>query len=407
MPNRISNTKSALVALSFLVLGCVSTSAEAQRLRFPSTVSSGPTTAYVPFKSGAVASAPAPYQPYQSITVNQPVVGQPTFGQPGVTLQGIQPAPAAPTFDPYASPGMQLTQPIATPAPTGFGAPALPSIAGQYHYTDPNCQPGVYQRFLQQVRVRNTWLGGSGGSTTEMDINTTEVDGTFMIPFFYLKDPFLLTPGFAVHFLGGPDGAAGSDMPARLYDAYLDLGWQPVITQWLRADLGIRTGIYSDFEKWDSDSVRILGRGLAVWSHSSTMEFRAGVVYLDRLGTKLLPAGGVVWMPGGPNGDMRWEFLFPNPKFSQRLTYFGTWDVWWYLAAEYGLGMWALQRGGTTDRVDINDLRAIVGLEWTTVSGVKGFVEGGYVFNRELDFASNVGDVDLDATFMLRGGIIF
>ena len=402
---------SALAALTITFVGSFTGSTEAQRLRFPPSASVSPTTTYVPFQSTS--------QPYRSITANQPVF---MASQPAVTLGVPQPALGGPpTFDAYAPTGGAVNQPafqqpyvqqpyVQPGTTTGLGwggAAPFPSSTGQYQFIQPNGTYGSVPRFLQQARGRYTWLNGGGGSTTELGINTIEVDGTFIFPLFYMKDPFLLTPGFAVHFL---DGLATHDLPDEFFDAYVELGWQPVMTQWLKADLAVRVGVYSDFQKWNDDSLRILGRGLAIWSHSSTMEFRAGLIYLDRLKTKLLPAGGVVWMPGGPNGDIRWDFLFPNPKFSQRLTYFGTWDLWWYIAGEYGMGSWAFQSttlfgGATAGQADINDLRLIAGLEWTTVSGIKGFVEAGWVFNRE--FYTGGTNIDLKDTLMLRGGVTF
>lgn len=399
MPNNRISLTSALVALTLLTVALSAKPSEAQRLRFPS---SSPTTTYVPFKT----------EPLQAVAAKQPIF---VANQPNVSLGGIQPI-GAPTFDAYANPGAMTTQPVVqplvqpAPAPSWGGGTTWPSATGQYQFMQPDGTYGSVPRFLQQFRIRHTWINGTGGSPTKMGVNTTEVDGTFLVPFFYLKDPFLITPGFAVHFLEGPAAVdPDQQMPARLYDAYVQLGWQPVITQWLKADLAVRAGVYSDFEKYDNQAIRVLGHGYGVWSHSATTEFRAGVIYLDRLGVKILPAGGVTYMPGGPNGDTRWDFLFPNPKFSWRLRYFGTWDVWWYVAGEYGQGAWAIQRSvpAGTDEVEYRDYRLITGLEWTTVSGIKGFVEAGWVFGRELEYRSAMGNTDLSDTFMLRGGITF
>lgn len=406
-------TSLLVAAFTALIVGSLSEQAEAQRLRFPTSASASPTTTYVPFQNGA--------QPYQSITANSPIFMAAAPGAPGVTLGSPQPfVNSPPTFDAYAQPGGMATQPYVqqpytqpglAPAPaTGWGANPIPSATGQFQFVQPNGVYATVPRFLQQMRVRHTWLKGSGGSATKMGMNSTEVDGTFLFPLFYLKDPFLLTPGFAVHFTEGPVGNdPAANLPSRLYDAYVDLGWQPVMTQWLKADLGIRVGAYSDFQTYTSKAWRILGRGMAVWSHSNTMEFRAGVMYLDRVSLKLIPAGGVIWMPGGPQGDIRWDFLFPNPKFSQRLTYLGTWDLWWYIAGELGGGSWSMQRMTpvTVDEVEYQDYRLITGLEWTTVSGVKGFIEAGWAFSRELKYQSGAGNVSLGDTFMLRGGVTF
>ncbi|REJ65872.1 MAG: hypothetical protein DWQ31_16375 [Planctomycetota bacterium] len=422
MPNNRLKLSSALVALVSLIGVWGSASAEAQRLRFPTLADSSSNTAYVPFRNQPSLAAGQPFFGNQPLFGNQPqavTVNQPPFqaGPPTVTLPGIQPLGTPGTLDQYATPGATTAPQFVQPGAPGLGlgppmfgttGRALPSATGQYLFAQPNGTYGSVPRLLQQVRLRHTWLNADGQSPTELGINTSEIDGTFIFPFFYLKDPLLLTSGFAIHLFEGPVGDDPmAALPGQLYDAYGELGWQPIIAQWLRADLAVRVGAYSDFEKVNSESIRVLGRAIAIWSHSSTLEFQAGVIYLDRVGIKLLPAGGVVWMPGGPNGDMRWDILFPNPKLAQRLTYFGTWDVWWYVAGEYGGGSWSLGRDTGQDEVEYEDLRLLVGLEWTTVSKIKGFVEFGWAFDRQLNYRSLMGNTDLDDTFLLRGGVIF
>jgi hypothetical protein len=48
----------------------------------------------------------------------------------------------------------------------------------------------------------------------------------------------------------------------------------------------------------------------------------------------------------------------------------------------------------------------MAGLEWIGHLSLKGFVEGGYVFNRKLRYQSGEGNMDPEPTFMVRGGIL-
>ncbi len=61
--------------------------------------------------------------------------------------------------------------------------------------------------------------------------------------------------------------------------------------------------------------------------------------------------------------------------------------------------------------MDINQINVGGGLEWTSQTGMRGFVEAFYVFNRELVFASSfptaTGIVPLDDAIMVRGGISY
>ena len=60
--------------------------------------------------------------------------------------------------------------------------------------------------------------------------------------------------------------------------------------------------------------------------------------------------------------------------------------MWSYIANEFGGGAWTIQRAdGTSDRIDINDIRVSGGIEWTGPRGLTGFVEAGFVFNDWLD----------------------
>ena len=51
-----------------------------------------------------------------------------------------------------------------------------------------------------------------------------------------------------------------------------------------------------------------------------------------------------------------------------------------------------IARKGRVDLVTYDDFRAALGLEFKRCSGVTGFVEGGYAFERHLYYASNIPD---------------
>jgi len=139
---------------------------------------------------------------------------------------------------------------------------------------------------------------------------------------------------------------------------------------------------------------------------TNELQVQFGVVYLDRNKIKLLPAGGVVWTP---NPDSRYEFLFPNPKLAHRWTTVGTTEVWYYLSGEYGDGAWTITReDGSHDSVDYNDIRVALGLETISTANLRGFVEGGFVFDRQIFYRSGIpGQFNPSDTVMVRAGISF
>jgi hypothetical protein len=314
---------------------------------------------------------------------------------PPATLEGtIQ--PLDPNWDPYAQPGYQA--PALLPQEGGvYGQPG--AVYGQPQGAGPGVAPG--ERLLQQITGEWTWIDGGG---EEFDLNTVEISGTLSVPFYYGVAPLLLTPGAAVHFLDGPKPPLGPDLPPRVYDAYVDVGWRPQITQWLAVDVGVRPGVFSDFEDFESESFRIKGRGLAIFTVSPRAQIVAGVIYLDRIKVKLLPAGGLIWMP---DEDSRYEILFPRPKLAQRITTYQNIDVWAYLAGEYGGGSWSVEDVPGSDAFDYNDLRVAVGLELISFTGMRGHFEFGYVFDREIVFDGPTADFKPDDALMLRAGIIY
>ena len=338
-----------------------------------------------------------------------PYQGDATFAAPpagGAALDGTILDGSAQGWDPYGNPNYSHQQQPGV-FPQAAGGDGYPGR--QYIYVMPDGTVIRLPRLLQRLRGSHTWVGGDSGLDVEW--HTTEVDGTFGFPFLWTNTPLFLTPGIAAHFVDGPDATPGafSDLPDSLFDAFLDVGWQPQITPQFGVDLGVRVGVYGEWDEINDDSIRVMGRGLAIFTSSPQFEWRIGVIYVDRLDVKILPAGGLIWTP---NPDWRWEVIFPQPKLAWRVTTIGLTDWWFYVAGEYGGGQWTLERffsppAPVTDTVDYSDLRVILGLEWIRNKRLRGNVEVGYVFNREVQYRSGVGNFDPDDTFMVRMEVAF
>jgi len=400
--------------------------AQGQRLQFASQAPS--TTPYsAPAATTTTPPPPATYAPpvANPYTSGAPIGGSYTTPAPITGTYGATtpPATTAP-WDPYAPQSSMQILPappalpysgttaappsIFTPTPGYPGQPATPPAA-YGGYIQPNGAIAQPQRLRQQILFEATWLAGSGGS--ELGVTDLEINATFLFPFMGGRLPLYVTPGFAVHYWNGPDSASFTsvpppELPPRTYDAYVDFGWKPVISNWLSADLGVRVGIYSDFEKVETDAIRTIARGLGIITISPTTQIALGVVYLDRINIKLLPAFGLIWRP---SPDARYDIIFPQPKLAHRLSTVGYTEWWVYVAGELGGGSWHFQRAnGQDDAYDYNDLRLILGLEWKnqSVPGLGGYFEVGYAFNREIEYVSNPG-FDPDDTVMLRGGVTF
>lgn len=309
----------------------------------------------------------------------------------GAAGTAVQPPPA--TWDPYATP-------CGTPSALLPQDPYFQSVA-------PPVTMATMQKFIQHIDLDYHWFAGHNGQTTheELGINDVELSCTFAVPIFRnAATPLLITPGFAVHYWEGPlsvpPPTPPPDLPAQTYDAYLDAAWNPQVNEFFGGELSFRIGVYSDFNKWTTEAIRYMGKGMAVIKLSPSFKLKAGVWYLDRDVVKILPAGGICWTP---NPDVYFDILFPNPKMGKRLTTWGTTEWWLYASGDYGGGTWQITRGnglnpnpytpntnGMTDLFDYNDIRVAIGLEFKTPKQLQGMFEVGGAFSREVVYKSQL-----------------
>ena len=285
--------------------------------------------------------------------------------------------------------------------PLGIGAPNNPLVS---------VIPAEYQRLIDSIFVGYTWLEGDDG-IHQLQMYEVELATSFVFPAgytTYVPLELRTTPGFVFHFLDGPDVAPPRNLPPQLYSVYLDNIWNPQITNRLFAHINTRIGVYSDFSAFNKETIRMTGSGLAVLRISPQLKIKGGVEYLDRVKVKLLPAGGVYWEP---NPQTRLDLYFPRPKLSRFLKHVGYAEVWWYVGGEYGGGSWTIEQlGGIDDQIDINDIRLFGGLRFTMPTGLEGFFEAGFVWNREVRYshvAPGLKKLALDDTAMIRAGLVW
>jgi hypothetical protein len=285
----------------------------------------------------------------------------------------------------FADPNIQQSAPQEIPEAQPPVVPQLP----------PGAKPGV----LQRVKFINTWLSGRSGD--DLEFFDTELMVSLGFPFPTVESPLVVTPGFGAHFLDGPDAP---DMPAQVYDAYLDLLWKKPLTPELSIDVAITPGWYSDFEQSNSDALRIGGRIIGFYTLSPFTKFVLGAAYLDRDDVSVLPIGGVVWTP---TDDWRLELVFPKPRIAYRSGCDGEFAWWWYLSGEFGGGSWAIRReAGFDDVANYSDWRLMLGQELKRGLDSIFWAEIGYVFSRELSYNSGLpAEVMPPETVMLRVGV--
>jgi hypothetical protein len=277
-------------------------------------------------------------------------------------------------------------------------APATPSPV------EPQLPPGVRNGVFQKLLFDATWLapGGSQG----MGDNDLELRGIFALPCPTINSPLVITPGYGIQYLQGPQYA---DLPPRLEDGYIDFRWLSQVTPQLGLDLAITPGVFSDFQQASSKAFRLPGHGAAAWTWNATTKFVLGAAYLDRPDVELIAIGGVIWTP---NDETTFDLVFPHPKISRRIYWGGQYDDktqdWAYVAGEFTGDAWAIRRAdGRDDQVVLSDYRAILGVERKVLGGVSSRFEIGYVFGRRIRYSSDTPDFHPTDTVMLRGGLTY
>ncbi|MCR9295120.1 MAG: hypothetical protein NXI32_20575 [bacterium] len=408
---------------------------------YPSTSGSGfdpyaSTTTTAPMIGGPVSSVPPtavygnpayPNQPYGAPALPPPSMTGPGYGytNPFGAPPSLPPTMPAPTGAPptaYGQPGVYpspYANPYAGPA-SPYGTPNVlfpqASTSTADWYNNLGTQSMVYGapptssdiiKFNQGPRFRWSYIFGDDAPDA-LAINDMDVSMAFVYPSCCTGQPIYFLPAFSLHLWSGPKPPSTGDLPPSAYSAFLDTGWQSNPADIWGAELGLRVGVFTDFDTLTSDSLRVMGRAIGRVGLTPRLTGKLGVIYLDRNSIKMLPAGGLLWQP---NPNTRIDFFFPEPKLTSYLTTAGDKDMWWYVGGFYGGGSWTIRRANSAlDSIDINDIRLVLGLEFGRNEAIRlgrrnAFVEIGYVFDRELLYRNSPQDnLDLQDTIMLRAG---
>ncbi|MBR0237475.1 MAG: hypothetical protein IJQ39_05250 [Thermoguttaceae bacterium] len=369
-----------------------------------------------------------------SYIIPNPVYSQtpppaPPVLDPSVSTYGTAPCNSSalpfpgPSFDPYA-------------ASSGYSQSPYSSDLGYNYYYNTN--PGAcntspqqtnYQKFIDAWLVRVLWMPG-GQKEKKLGLTQLELNATFAFPLcFDPKNSLKVTPGFTFNWWnsdcrklmpipdavdpdsGDPDYYVLQAMHSkRTYDAYLDFGWAPQLSDWISVDLGVRIGVYSDFHTVRGNAIRLTGHAVGNFRISQTWEARLGIDYINRVQDKILPVVGAVWT--SPDGTMKLEAVFPYPKFSQKLPLADARnELWWYVRGEYGGGTWNVYTGLDSPyekftNVSYNDVRLAIGLDFEFINNIHGFFEVGGAFNRKVQY-QHTAKFSLGDSFFLSGGLYF
>ena len=329
---------------------------------------------------------------YAPVLVAQNTSAAPATITPTIPSSPLAPSPIAPTtpltsIDPYVVPSGSSPFSWAgalrtSPSPTGSAQNIYSGNMDQFF-------PETYQamrRFREATSVNFTYIpAGSKNEGNYFGVNEFDLRMQLGFPCRFIPNSgpgstgpgfFYIAPGASLLWWDGPDVGNPGFSPNG-FGASLDVGMTPQFNETFALDAWFRLGVFSDFNKTNSDSLRYQGRVVGMFNVSRQFRIVAGVLYADRVRIKLLPTGGVIWTP---REDIMLRLTFPNPKLSMRLYNAGRAEWWGYLQGDYGGGSWTIDGVKT----DYNDIRIGLGVEFETLTRVGGFFEVGGAFNREI-----------------------
>ncbi|SFI74512.1 hypothetical protein SAMN05421753_1126 [Planctomicrobium piriforme] len=302
-------------------------------------------------------------------------------GAPGYPMQTQDPF-AAGAVGPYASPapGGIYTRGINGPQPVRFGWSNrydVSFIPGQNAQTPATGNFEVFGVDIEKIHTKPIW-----GNWT-----------------------WAMGPQFSYRSWQGPgDGITPTtDLPGSVYRLGLDMVLRtPTVNGWTM-ELGFDPSIASDFRSsLNRDAVLLDAHAVAFWQINPKWTIAAGVLYWDRVDNILLPYAGVIWTP---NDIWELRLIFPKPRISAFLgTPMGV-PTWLYVGAEYHVEAYQVKPKlfAEDTRVQLADWRVTGGLKFET-GWLTSFIEGGYVFDRQVDYKSIGSDFDVDNGFIGRIG---
>lgn len=304
----------------------------------------------------------------------------------------VAPAPAAPTYiqDPLMGQPMLGGYDILTDSSLGFGA------VGPQPY-----------KFGWTSRYDVGWIPQQSTSNGLGNFGVFEANGAWRYANPLLTPNMILawTPEFNYRGWSGPDLV---DLPAHVYRFASDIELStPANAPW-SIQLGFTPALVTDFSsRPNGDAFNWDGRGVLFYRASPQWMFAFGAAYWDRVNQYIIPYAGVVWTP---SDQFELRLMFPKARASYLLGN-NLWGggVWLYGAVEYNVEAYQIglvSPSGENERIELADYRAVIGLR-SEGQGVTGFIEGGWVFAREVNFAHGTPDFDVGSGFIGRLGIRF
>lgn len=203
---------------------------------------------------------------------------------------------------------------------------------------------------------------------------------------------------FGAKWLNGPNI---TDLPPQLFNILLNFGAGIDINNRLAIDGMISPGWYTDFSNKGVDAFRLPWHFVTYHKMDDDWRWVLGVTDLSRKDIRYLPVVGMVYAPTG--GDVRLDLVFPKPRVAWRYAQAGQIEQWFYINGELGGGSWAISRADRSyDTVTYRDYRLIAGLETRHEDGAASRIEVGWIFDRSVQYRSDIGNYSPQDSLMIR-----
>lgn len=339
-----------------------------------------------------------------------PVLPVPTvpFGSPGVLpMSATVPQTSAPlvpnnglpsTWNAFSPPQQTFSDPFApggpaaapyapyTPYGGGNGAPyglnsILPGAGGSFSTFGTN-QPEPF-RMGWQNQLELEWIpetGTDSGAAGNIEQYGVDYEGSFTGP---------LLPGWVVTWTNqfrhrGWDGPASNPgLPGRGFRFGWDLALETSLPGPVSWQFGVTPSINSDLDaSLGSEAWQIDGRIIMLAQLNQYWSLMLGAAYWDRVSDRVIPHVGLLYR------DDFWDvkLTFPEAEVALFLGNEAQWSKWMYVRGEYHVEAFQVSTGGGgRDEVELEDIRLLLGFRMKAPT-YTWFLEGGWVFDREVDY---------------------
>lgn len=261
-------------------------------------------------------------------------------------------------------------------------------------------------RFGHTSRLDVIWMpdsqvdSGAGGPVGDFGEFGVDFDLAYAAPF---MPGWILTTTkeFRLRNWSGPVGTAG--LPGSAFRFGLDFALETPKQGPFSIELALNPSINSDLDASPtSDMWQLDGRGAMVFQLDQFWTMAVGAQFWDRVNDQVLPYGGFVYR----DDFWEWRLMFPEARISLFLGNEPYWSKWMYVRAEYHIEAYEISTAiPGSDEVELEDWRVALGFQMDA-GAYRWFVEGGWVFNRDVTYKRNTAsNFSPDTGFIGRVGI--